>query len=71
MNDIGELIRTCRKARGMTQTEVERIAMTSKGLISTYEVNGKLPRLDTLELIMSAMGYDIEIVAKDNTAEQR
>lgn len=52
----GELIRTTRARYGLSQAQLARRVGTQQSAISRLEANEISPRVETLELLMQAMG---------------
>ena len=65
MIDSGEIIRACRKFRGLTQAQLCRRSGVPKQTISGVE-RGRGCTLYTFNRLLDAMGFDIDIVAKED-----
>lgn len=59
--DVGTLIATCRARAGLSQRELAARAGTSAAAICLYESGERVPRLDTLDRIVSATGAALHI----------
>jgi transcriptional regulator with XRE-family HTH domain len=59
--DIAALIRKSRERAGMTQVELAQRAETSQPTLATYESGATVPRLETLERILAAAGFELEL----------
>lgn len=55
------MLRTARKAAGLTQAELARSAGTRQGAISAYETGRRDPTVGTLKRLLRATGHDLEI----------
>jgi transcriptional regulator with XRE-family HTH domain len=53
---LGERIRRLRRRRGLTQTELARLANVNQGYLSSIEGGGHSPRPGTLRAIATALG---------------
>lgn len=58
---VGELIRDVRKRHGLSQERLARRVGTRQSAISRLERNQLSPRVETLELLLRAMGERLEI----------
>src|SRR6476619_697141 len=63
MASAAALIRTSRKAAGLTQAELARKAKVSPPVIARLEREGANPRLDTLEKVIAATGHSLKLNA--------
>lgn len=54
-------IRSARRQRGLTLRELAQLAGTSHSTLSQYEGGTKVPRVDTLERILRAAGYGLDL----------
>jgi transcriptional regulator with XRE-family HTH domain len=57
----GELIRTTRRRRGLSQARLARRIGTQQSAISRLEADEVSPSVETLTLLMRAMGEQLEI----------
>jgi len=57
----GELIKTTRVSRGLSQARLARRAGTQQSAISRIEADEVSPTVETLTLLMRAMGEGLEI----------
>lgn len=55
------LLARARDRSGLSQEEVARRARTSRTTISAYEHGRKSPTLDTLQRLLAAMGFELEV----------
>lgn len=60
----GELLRTVRRRRGLTQAALARAAGTSQPVISAYEAGRRDPTYGTLRRLLAAAGEDLELSAR-------
>lgn len=61
MPSAGELLRGARLAAGVRQQELAERAGTSRSTLSAYEHGHKVPSVDTLARLLSAMGQQLQI----------
>jgi transcriptional regulator with XRE-family HTH domain len=61
MNSASILRRARRKA-GLSQRELAARAETSHATLASYETETKVPRVDTLDRILRAAGFEPEVV---------
>jgi transcriptional regulator with XRE-family HTH domain len=61
---IMTLIRGAREAAGITQAELAGRASTSQPAVAAYESGSRTPSLGTLERLLAACEYDIELNAR-------
>ena len=61
--DVVELIRDARRAAGVTQLELAGRAGTTQPAVAAYESGAKTPNLATLERLLDAADYDMELLA--------
>jgi transcriptional regulator with XRE-family HTH domain len=72
--DSGLLLRRARARAGLTQRALAERAGTSHATLATYETGAKVPRVDTLDRILRAAGYqpDVELRPRpDATPHER
>ncbi len=62
--EIGALLRAARHGAGISQEELARRARTSQPTIAAYEAGRSTPRLDTLERLLDASGFDLALEAR-------
>ncbi len=60
----GELIRTVRKQRDMTQKELGDLLGIGESRVSRYESGNQNPTLSTLQKILDTLGVEIELTLK-------
>jgi transcriptional regulator with XRE-family HTH domain len=58
------LIRSARRAAGLTQVELARRAHTAQPAVAAYESGARIPNLATLERLLQACDYDVEVLAR-------
>jgi len=66
---IGEIIRDIRKEKGLTQSELADLAKTSVNTVRSYELD-KITPWRNLQNILEAMGYEIEIMRIETSANR-
>lgn len=64
MITYGDVIKVCRQTAGLTQRELAERAYISVAQLSTYELNKVVPRVDILDSILDACGYELGIREK-------
>ncbi len=62
--ELATLIRDARKAAGITQLELAGRAGTAQPAVAAYESGARTPSLATLERLLDACEYDVEVLAK-------
>lgn len=62
--ELTELVQSARRAAGITQVELAGRAGTTQPAVAAYESGGKTPNLATLERLLGACEYDIEVLAR-------
>jgi transcriptional regulator with XRE-family HTH domain len=62
--EITTLIRGARKAAGITQLELANRAGTAQPAVAAYESGARTPNLATLERLLGACEYDMELMAR-------
>jgi len=60
-NQVGQLIRRFRQARGLTQTELAALAGQRQEMISKIETGHGGVKLDTLFDVLAALGLEISL----------
>jgi transcriptional regulator with XRE-family HTH domain len=60
--DAAALLRRVRESSGLSQEEFARRAGTSRPTLSAYEHGRKSPSADTLERLMAAAGFELDVV---------
>jgi transcriptional regulator with XRE-family HTH domain len=58
------LVRSARKRAGLTQTELAERAGTTQPVVARAERSDAKPTLDTLERLLDAAGYELELRAR-------
>lgn len=61
---VAETIRNCRKFRGWTQRRLAEKSGVNVTQISLYELGKTNPRVDVLEELLDAMGFELTITTK-------
>lgn len=56
--NLGKTLIRLRERRGFSQTAVARKAGIGKSQLSKYESGKELPKLDSLERVLTALGFD-------------
>ena len=64
MRTIGDNIRSLRRAKGMTQTELGKKCGMADSQVGAYERNECVPRKRNIERIALALGVSVEDVEK-------
>jgi transcriptional regulator with XRE-family HTH domain len=60
----GELIRDTRKRHGLSQERLARRVGTQQSAISRLEADKNSPSVETMELVLNAMGEHLQITAE-------
>ena len=63
--ELGDEVRALRRQRGLTQTQLARLAATSQAAIARIETAGPEPRFSTLERIGQALGVDLVVTFRE------
>ena len=63
----GSLIRDARRRAGLSQVELGRRAGVTQSVVSAYESGTRQPALPTLERLVRAAGYTLEINVRGST----
>lgn len=61
--ELTRLVRDARHAAGITQLELASRAGTTQPAVAAYESGARTPNLATLERLLDACGYDVELLA--------
>lgn len=61
---IGAELKSARKANGLTQAQLAEACGVSEATINATERGRTAPQVSTLELILDAIGYRLEVVPK-------
>lgn len=64
MRTIGDNIRSLRRAKGMTQTELGKKCGMADSQVGAYERNECVPRKRNIERIALALGVSVEDIEK-------
>jgi transcriptional regulator with XRE-family HTH domain len=59
--NAGHVVRECRLRAGLTLRSLAERSGTSHATISAYETGRKVPNVETLDRIVRAAGYEIDI----------
>jgi len=62
---LAGVLRTIRRALGLRQLDVAKLAYLDQGTICKYEGGGRIPRLDDALQLLDRLGYDVIIVERD------
>jgi transcriptional regulator with XRE-family HTH domain len=65
----GELIRSTRKRHGLSQERLARRAGTKQSAISRFERDDHSPKVETLDLLMQAMGERLNLSGSRGTRD--
>jgi ribosome-binding protein aMBF1 (putative translation factor) len=65
--ELGQQVRSLRKARGLKQTELARMAGLTQAAISRIEAGGVDPELDTLERLGEVLGVKLVVEFREET----
>lgn len=61
MSEAGSVLRTARKAAGLTQAELARRAGVTQSVVSAYEAGRREPALSTLTRLIEATGATLRL----------
>ena len=67
--DAARLIRTARRRADLTLRELARRAHTSHSTLAAYEQGRKTPNVDTLDRILTACGFRVDVTLTARPAE--
>jgi transcriptional regulator with XRE-family HTH domain len=67
--DAARLIRTARRRAGLTLRELAARAHTSHSTLAAYEQARKTPNVDTLDRILTACGFRVDVTLAPRPAE--
>ena len=59
-NKMGETMRKCRKAMGMSLAELARLSGVTESTIRNWEVGRTVPAMDALMLVAKALGLGVD-----------
>jgi transcriptional regulator with XRE-family HTH domain len=62
--EFDALIHDARRSAGITQLELATRAGTAQPAVAAYESGARTPNLATLERLLDACGYDVELLAR-------
>jgi transcriptional regulator with XRE-family HTH domain len=60
--DVGGLVREARLLAGLSQGELARRAGTTQAVVSRWERNAEVPRIDALARALRACGFEVDLV---------
>ncbi len=63
----GELLRICRKNRGLTQSQLAEKAHTTQATITAIETGRYIPHLDKYSELLEVCGYELGVREKRNS----
>lgn len=61
---IADLVKSSRRAAGITQADLARRACTTQPAVAAYESGARMPSIATLKRLLSACDHDLEVVAR-------
>jgi transcriptional regulator with XRE-family HTH domain len=67
--DAARLIRTARQRAGLSLRELAERAHTSHSALAAYEHAHKTPNVDTLDRVLTACGFRVEVALAPRPAE--
>ena len=67
--DAAQLIRVARRRAGLSLRELAQRARTSHSTLAAYEQARKTPNVDTLDRILTACGFRVDVVLAPRPAE--
>lgn len=68
MLEIGEIIKNCRKFRGVSQADLAKKAGITSVQVSRYERGENNPTFDTVQYMLEALGFRLELTTtKEDT----
>lgn len=65
MKTAGEILKECRKYRGVSQTDLARRSGVSHPTISMVENGRKNPSWATFTALLDALGYQVKVIPKE------
>ena len=65
----GELVKSCRKERGLKMRELEKLSGVTASQINNIEKGKNSPTIGTFLKLLDAMEYDIEIIDERDFCE--
>jgi transcriptional regulator with XRE-family HTH domain len=71
MAPVGDIVRDARRRTGLTQAQLASAAGTTQSAIARLETPGANPRLETLERVLRAMGFSLELTAAFPDVDER
>ena len=66
---FGERLREIRKARNLTQTQLADILVTSKQILSRYELGQRSPKIEQVSKYAEKLNVSVDYLLGDNDAE--
>lgn len=70
MIDVSDLVRACRIQRGMNTRELARKAGVSPTTVSYIENGHHSPRVDMLEWLVNACGFNLHITISERKGDE-
>lgn len=61
MKNIGQKLRECRKEQELTIDQLSELSGIDRTTIWGYEVGRHTPRIQAIEILLYAMGYELNI----------
>jgi transcriptional regulator with XRE-family HTH domain len=61
MSEVGQLLKETRERHGLSQRRLARRAGTTQAVVSRIEQGAASPSVDTLERLLGAMGWEIDL----------
>lgn len=62
--DTATLIKNARRAAGLTQAALARLAQTTQPAVAAYEAARRTPSIATLRRLLAACDHDLEVLAR-------
>lgn len=69
--DTATTLRNARRAAGLSQRELARRARVAQPSVARIESGGVVPRVDTLEHLLRACGYSLELTRRAGSGVDR
>ena len=64
MSNLGEQIRSIRKAQHLTLDQLSAISGVNRATINAYELQKYIPNMQTASMLLEALGYEFSIQRK-------
>lgn len=68
-NQAAAVLGQARRRAGMTQADLAARAGTTQSAISAYESGARQPALDTLQRLVGAAGFDVELAVRERRSD--